>query len=162
MAVIQERKTADGKIKYRALVRLKGYPPQSATFDRKTDAKKWIQDTESDIRNNRHFTKAEAKKHTISDLIDRYKKLVLAPNPKKLKNQKNHIAWWKRRIGSYMLSDLTSAMVTQCRDELLSEEIFKEKLRSPATVARYMTTMSYAVNLAVREWGGWEAIHSPG
>ena len=152
MAVIQERTTADGKIKYRALVRLKGYPPQSATFERKTDAKKWIQDTESDIRNNRHFTKAEAKKHTISDLIDRYEKLVLSLNPKNLRNQKTHFVWWKNQIGCYMLSDLCPAMISQCRDDLLSEEISAGKKRSPATVARYMTSMSHAVNLAVREW----------
>jgi integrase len=152
MAVIQERTTADGKIKFRALVRLKGCPPQSATFDRKTDAKKWIQDTESNIRNNRHFIKAEAKKHTVSDLIDRYKQVILAQNPNGLKSKKTHLDWWKSEIGDYMLSDLTSAMVAQCRDDLLSDEISAGKKRSPATIARYMTTMGHAVNLAVREW----------
>ena len=55
MAVIQERKDKNGKIRYRALVRLKGYPAQSATFERKTDAKKWGQDTESAIRHGRYF-----------------------------------------------------------------------------------------------------------
>lgn len=44
-------------------MRLRGYPVQSATFDRLTDAKKWAQDTESDIRDRRHFKYAEAKKH---------------------------------------------------------------------------------------------------
>ncbi len=152
MAVIQERKTAMGKIKYRALVRLKGYPPQSATFERKTDARKWIQDTESDIRNNRHFSKAEAKKHTLSDLIDRYEKLVLAIDPKNLKNKKTHLDWWRNQIGCRMLSELNPALISQCRDYLLSEEISAGKKRSPATVARYMTSMSHAVNLAVKEW----------
>lgn len=152
MAVIQTRKSADGKIKYRVLVRLKGHPPQSATFDRKTDAKKWAQDTESAIRDNRHFTKAEAKKHTISDLIDRYKKFILLQNPDGLKSKKTHLDWWDNEIGAYMLSDFTSSMIAQCRDDLLSEEISAGKLRSPATVARYMTTMGHAVNIAVKEW----------
>ena len=152
MAYFEMRITAGGKIRHRALVRLKGYPSQSATFDRLTDAKRWAQDTESDIRNNRHFPKAEAKKHTVSDLIDRYNKLVLSLKPKNFKNQKTHLTWWKSQIGCYMLSDLKPALVTQCRDNLLSEEITPGKRRSPATVSRYMASMSHAVNLAVREW----------
>lgn len=67
MAAIQERKTQDGKAMYRVLVRLKGYPPQSATFDRKTDAKKWAQQTEAAIREGRHFKTREAKKHTVGN-----------------------------------------------------------------------------------------------
>ncbi len=42
MAYIQERKTDDGKTHYRVQVRLKGYPPASATFERKTDAKRGL------------------------------------------------------------------------------------------------------------------------
>lgn len=152
MAVIQERKSADGKTKYRALVRLKGYPPQSATFDRKADAKKWAQDTESAIRNNRHFKSAEAKKHTVAELIERYTETVLPTKPKNAKNQTTHLSWWKNQIGYYMLSDVSSAMITQYRDNLLAEEIPGGKKRSPGTVARYMTTMSYVMNLALREW----------
>lgn len=152
MAVIQERISSDGKKKYRALVRLKGYPPQSATFDRKTDAKKWAQDTESAIRDGRHFKTAEAKKHTAAEMIERYSSQVLLNNPKKRKNQQNHLRWWKERIGHYTLSDISSAMISQCRDELLDGEIAGGKKRSPATVARYMTTMSYVMNIALKEW----------
>jgi integrase len=152
MAVIQTRESSDGKKKYRALVRLKGYPPQSATFDRKTDAKKWAQDTESAIRDGRHFKTAEAKKHTAAEMIERYSSQVISNNPKKRKNQQNHLKWWKERIGHYMLSDISSAMISQCRDELLDGEIAGGKKRSPATVARYMTTMSYVMNIALKEW----------
>ena len=50
MAAITERTAKDGTKHYKALVRLKGYPAQTAIFKRLTDAKKWIQDTESAIR----------------------------------------------------------------------------------------------------------------
>ncbi len=50
MAYIQERKTEDGKIHFRVQVRLKGYPSTTATFERKTDAKLWAQQTESAMR----------------------------------------------------------------------------------------------------------------
>lgn len=39
MATIETRRTADGAIGYRSKVRLKGFPSESATFERKTDAK---------------------------------------------------------------------------------------------------------------------------
>ena len=60
MGAIDERKTKEGKVTYRARVRLKGYPQQVVTFSRKTDAKKWIQDTEASIRDGRYFKTAEA------------------------------------------------------------------------------------------------------
>lgn len=60
MATIEERESSKG-ITYRVKVRLKGYPTQTATFDRKTDARKWIQDTESAIREGRHFKTSESK-----------------------------------------------------------------------------------------------------
>ena len=72
MGAIEERTTKDGETRYRAKVRLKGFPVQVATFRRITDAKKWIQNTESAIRERRHFKTTEAKKRTFSELADRY------------------------------------------------------------------------------------------
>ena len=79
MATITERLAKDGTKRYRAEVRLKNFKAQTATFKRKTDATKWIQNTESAIREGRHFKTSEAKKHTFADMVDRYIKVVL-PN----------------------------------------------------------------------------------
>ncbi len=48
-----EKRNAGNKTTYRVKVRLKGYPTQTATFDRLTDAKKWTTATESAISNQR-------------------------------------------------------------------------------------------------------------
>ena len=77
MANIEKRTSNDGKTSYRVKIRLKGFPSQSATFERITDAKKWVQQTESAIREGRHFKTTEAKRHTLAELIDRYMKSVL-------------------------------------------------------------------------------------
>ncbi|MCP5112223.1 MAG: site-specific integrase, partial [bacterium] len=53
MATIQKRTTQDGETRYRVLIRLRGTPPQSATFHRKRDAKAWALQTESAIREGR-------------------------------------------------------------------------------------------------------------
>ena len=119
MASIEKRTTKEGKISYRAKVRLKGYPTQSATFDRLTDCKKWIQSTESAIREGRHFKLSEAKKRTLKDLIDRYIKEILPQKPKSVESQQFQLNWWKDKIGSYSLADITPAILVDYRNKLL-------------------------------------------
>ena len=159
MAVIQERKDKSGKIKYRALVRLKGYPPQSATFERRTDAKKWGQDTESAIRHGRYFPTHEARKHTFSDLVDRYIAQVLPHKPKMIKQQQSQLLWWKKQIGHYLLADVSPALISECKERLFSDKNDKGKTRAPATVSRYLSALSHAFTFAVNEWGWVE--HNP-
>jgi len=157
MAVIQERKNKNGKMMYRALVRMKGHPPQSATFERKTDARKWAQDIESAIRQGRHFKSSEAKKHTVSDMIDRYIELILPNRPKNSNNHKIHLKWWKEQLGYFLLAEINSAKIAECRDQLLKEKTNRGTPRSPATANRYMATLSHVFNVAVREWEWLEA-----
>ncbi len=157
MATIQTRKSSDGKVKYRVLIRLRGYPPQSATFDRKTDAKKWAQDTESAIRDGRHFKTAEAKKHTLADLVDRYVEDVLPTKPKMQQQQGAQLQWWKDELGHRLLSDISPALLAECRDKLLKGKTYRGTQRSPSTVVRYMAALSHAFSVAVNEWGWFEA-----
>lgn len=87
MGTIREYKKEDGSTSYHAEIRLKGYPPQRESFRTRTLAKKWIQDTESSIRDGRHFRTAEAKKHTVKDLhlSIKYKDLGPFDDPKIMK-----------------------------------------------------------------------------
>ncbi|MDP9122851.1 MAG: tyrosine-type recombinase/integrase, partial [Acidobacteriota bacterium] len=48
-------------------VRLRGYPPQTASFERKTDARKWVQETESALR-NRHAPNSGVEDFRFHDL----------------------------------------------------------------------------------------------
>jgi integrase len=156
MATIQERISKDGKISYRVQVRLKGYPPQCATFARKTDAKKWAQQIESSIQEGRHFKTAEAKKHTLTDLIDRYIKTV-APNKKKHGiKQSSQLQWWKQELGYCLLSDITPALIAERRDKLHQGITYRGSKRSSSTVVRYMAALSHAFTIASKEWGWLE------
>jgi hypothetical protein len=93
MAYIQERKTEDGKTHFRVQIRLKGYPVTSATFDRKTDAKLWAQQTEAAMREGRHFKTSETKKHSLVELIDRYIKSVVPTKPRNAKVTTAQLLW---------------------------------------------------------------------
>lgn len=72
MATIVRCPSKNGQTSCRAQVRRKGAPPLSATFTKLSDAKKWVQITEAAILEGRHFTNAEAKRHTLTDLVERY------------------------------------------------------------------------------------------
>jgi integrase len=152
MANIQERKSKDGKVTYRVQVRLKGYPSQTASFSRKTDAKRWAQQIESAIREGRHFKTAESKKRTLAELIDRYIEQVLPTKPKSYKKQKSQLLWWRDKLGAYALADITPAKIAECRDFLLSESTSRGDKRSNSTVVRYLAALSHAFSIAVREW----------
>lgn len=124
MATIQERKTKDG-IHYRVQIRLKGYPVQRATFNRKTDAKNGF--NRQKPREGRYFKIFEAKKHTLAELISRYERDIL---PTKIKSkQEGQLAWWKEQLGHHYLSDITSALIVEYYDKLAKEMIRGSKQR---------------------------------
>jgi integrase len=154
MATITKRLTAENKPYYTARIRLKGYPQQIATFDRLTDAKKWVQDTESAIREGRHFKTVEAKKHTVSEMIDRY---LSGANLTKVQDDHTglHLRRWKEEIGYMLLADVTADTLTLVKEKLLNEE-FRGKQRSPTTVLRYMASLSTVFTTAVRDWAWLE------
>jgi integrase len=155
MAYIQERTTSDGKRRYRVQVRLKGYPIQTETFRRKTDAVDWGQRTETAIREGRHFKTSEAKKHSFADLAARYEETV-APTIRTGPERVRHLNWWRGQLGHYSLADLTSARIAEGRDKLLSIPTTRGGKRSPATVVRYLASLSHALSVAKREWGWLE------
>ncbi|WP_020564572.1 tyrosine-type recombinase/integrase [Methylosarcina fibrata] len=146
MASITKRTTNEGKPYYTVRVRLKGYPVQTATFDRLTDAREWAKRTETAIKEGRHFKTAEAKKHTFADLVNRYiKDVVPRYNERERKERAAKMQWWAEQIGPYMLADVNPALLVECRDTL-------SQSRSPATVVRYMAALSHAFTIAVNEW----------
>ncbi|MDE3055602.1 MAG: site-specific integrase [Verrucomicrobiota bacterium] len=153
MATIQQRKSEDGKISYRVQVRLRGHPPQTATFSRITDARRWAQQIESAIREGRHFKTAESKKHTLKELIERYIKTVIPLKKKNGAKQRAQLLWWQEQLGAYLLSDVTPSLIAQYRDKLLDGITHRGTRRSPATAVRYLAALSHAFTMACKEWG---------
>lgn len=155
MATIEKRTNSKKELSYRVKVRLKGYPIQTATFERLTDARKWAQLTEAAIREGRHFKTMEAKRHTASEMIERYKRDVL-PAKKSAKDQGRQLDWWKKEIGDYLLADVTPALIVEHRDKLKNGVTSRGSLRSPSTVNRYMAALSHVFTIALKEWGWLE------
>jgi integrase len=152
MPTIEPRPTPAGKPGYRVKIRLKGAPSLSGTFARLTDAKRWAQSTEAAIREGRHFKNAAAKKHTVTELIDKYVAEVLPTKPRNARSQKTQLLWWKQELGALSLANLSAAEIGKCRDKLLAREVRPGKLTSRATVVRYLAVLSHALSTAVKEW----------
>lgn len=163
MASIEKRVTTDGATSYRVKVRKKGYPVETATFDRLTDAKAWAAKIEAAIKEGRHFHMSAAKRHTLGELIERYR----AVGMRNLKDARHRVAmldWWKERMGHLTLADLTSSRVAEIRDEIASEgrmiwvnkdgqrvRVMKDEPRAGGTVNRYLAALSAICAYAVKE-----------
>lgn len=151
MATIETRTTPDGKISYRVKIRIRGFPAQSATFERKTDAKNWAAQTESAMREGRYFKTTQAKKYTIADLIKHYLDYQKTRNPKRAAAVEMYLDWWKRELGAYALADVSKNLIAEKREKLVSTGKNVER-RSAGTANRYMGALSHAFSVAVNEW----------
>jgi len=155
MASITKREGKKGTT-YKVTIRMKGYPTQTETFKRMTDAKRWAADTESAISQGKHFKTIESKKHTLTELIDRYIKVELPKKPKSEEKQKAQLEWWKQQIGHKTLQDLTTPTLVECKELLLQGMTYRGTIRSGATANRYMAALSHVFTKASTEWGWME------
>lgn len=155
MAAIEKRTTADGKTTYRVKVRIKGFAPESATFDRLADAKTWGKKIESDMKAGRHF--GQSSRHTFNDLAHEYKDHAIDPA---------RLDYWRGVFGPDLLSAVTPARIAKERDKLLAGETARfatpatgdpevdakraKAKRTGATVNRYLAALSSCLSYAVK------------
>src|SRR5437667_3426602 len=151
MASIQRRTWIDNeggqRTSYRVQIRKRGFPPVTATFERKTDADSWAKATETDMRRRRYFPQHEAERRTLADLVERQLETVKADRLHDYERQRVILGWWKEKLGAYTLATLTPDLIGQHRDKLQTEEGV-----SPSTVNRYLSALSKAFSNAVKEW----------
>lgn len=161
MASIEVRTDSEGNKSFRVKVRLKGRPSQTATFKRLTDAKRWATQTEAAIREGRHFKNTEAKRHTLLDAIDRYKRELL-PKLKDAKKRSRLLDWWAVESGECLLADLIPARIIELRDKLATtpktpriKKIVSTVIsdyRAPSSINRYLSALSPVFTACVKEW----------
>jgi integrase len=155
MATIEKR-TTDKGIAYRAKVRLRGFPAESATFERITDAKEWAAKTEREMKEGRYF--GASKRHTFTELADEYE-----PHAK----DKARLDYWRGVFGAMLLADITPERIAKERNTLLTEDTPRfatpptgdaeadakrpKAKRSGPTVNRYLAALSVCLSHGVKE-----------
>ncbi|MAR56946.1 MAG: integrase [Rickettsiales bacterium] len=157
MASIEKRIKKNGKASYRVRVQMRGYPSKTATFERLDEARAWGVMMESDKRAMRHGASYAAEKHTVGDMIARYKNSVLSSkttNKGYIEAQSKQLEWWHSRLKDCRLSNLTPYLINDCTEELAGRNYSKRK---PATVNRYLSALNHVINTAIDKWGWLDA-----
>lgn len=156
MANIQRRVSKERTITYRARVRVKGFPTQTATFQKKSLARHWAEQTEAAIREGRYLRTSQAQRRTLEELVDRYLEEVMPGKPASIRVQRTQLLWWKDQIGQYFLAQVTPELVASCRKRLARGSTRSGSRRAAGTVNRYLAALSHAFTYAVREVGWTE------
>ena len=110
--------------------------------DRMGPLVRWVKKMETDILNGKHVLSNKARKHTLSDLIDRYVSLHLCKYPRRLKDQTSHLNWWKKNYGNKTLVEITPSLLVDAKEILLKGVTSRMKNRSNPTVNRYFSSLS--------------------
>lgn len=142
MASFKKRKTSKG-ISYQAQIRNNdGHPPQSKNFPTLQEAKDWAKDEEARRRQETYFPDQAKKKRTLAELIDLYIEEVLPLKPKNARDTLRHLLYAKAKIGKYALHLISYDLIDKFRKELSEGITTKGTKRNPATVNRYMASLS--------------------
>jgi integrase len=137
MASFRERKNASGKSRWHAQIRVQGHEPQTRSFDRKTDAKAWAEETERLIRAGRFRVVNESQTRDFSELCERFKAKYLRPS--RAKDYVQILDWWEMRLNRLRLINITSEIIQGYLNELMASPCNARRKKSVATSENYPT-----------------------
>ena len=135
------------RVRWQAKAAVNGVKPAYKTFPTRTAALRWKKSTEAAMLERRHFTYAEADKHTLGEMIQRYLDSETPVNSMRL-----CLLTWQENLGKRRLSEITPADIVEYRDSLRKGWTSQRKKRAPATVNRHLAYLSSVYSTAIREW----------
>jgi integrase len=143
--------------RWQAMIRRKGYPQISKAFEYQSDAVKWGKAQERlldmgewvpPVKPAKKTTKAgkgHTNGHTLADLLDRYEAEV-SIHKRGADVERYRLRGLKKTpMASLGVTQITSAMVAEWRDQRLTEV-------EPGSVCREMVLLRHVFSVAVREW----------
>jgi integrase len=151
MGNIIDRRNRDGSTTFLARVRRRGAKPLTASFTRKTDAKRWIQETECALSDGRYFEQSEDRKHTLAEAIDRF---LADDSTDDLRP--NQLKMWKDEIGHMLLGAIKPVTISDVLAKWKRDPNKRGEKRGPSVLNRYLSSLSVVFTSAWRDWG-WAA-----
>ena len=145
MATIDKRSGKKGTT-YRVRVRLYGGDSETRTFTSLTLARQFAAQAEKEVQEGRFVEQSEARKHTVTDAIERYKTEIKFKNSKNKLIKESQLNWWKNLVGSILISNLTPQLLSEIKSNFL-------KTHTGATWNRYKSALSSVLSLCAGEWG---------
>lgn len=141
-----------GGTTYQVIARVKGYPDQVKTFRTKREAESWETRTKAAMQAGTYRDDKPVRDKTLTDAIDRFLKDPLFQKKKNCKTIRGHLRWWREALGKYALGLITPDLIAKKRDELASGITVRGRVRTPASVNRYIASLSSVFKVAVEEW----------
>lgn len=135
-----------GEYSYQAVIRRRGFPSQTKTFDTKGEAQKWARMVERDMDRGAWRDSSAAERSTLGDVLRRYLAEV-TPAKKGASIESSKInAILRDPICSHRLAALSGMEIASWRDRRL------KKVKG-STANRELAIISHAIEIARKEWG---------
>lgn len=141
MATIRKR----GEMQWQAIVKRKGYPIQSKTWNTRREAEMWARQVEGEMDKGVFVSRAESERTTLHDLIERYRVEVLPG--KRGKHFAPALKVLDEHLGKYSMAALSPKLVADFRDRRTKAGL------SASTVRKEVNLLSKIIGLAGKEWG---------
>lgn len=158
MATFEKREGKKGT-SYKAKIRISGFPTQTKTFERLTDAKAWATEIERAIKRGEFQNViTAAKSHTLADVIARYKRDILPhKSPTTQRGESTLLNTWDNLLGQYALSYVNTDLISQKMRDIAHAGDTRgygntNKPKSPRTLKHYQTCLSNLFR-AAQGWG---------
>ena len=132
--------------KWQCIIRRKGHPAQSKTFDLRKDAEKWGRQQERLIDAGQWVDRTEAEQTTLRDLLKRYSKEISITKRGAEVETTRINALCRSALAKYTVAAITGKTLAHWRDERLTEV-------SGSTVTRELQLLGHVFSVAIREWG---------
>jgi integrase len=147
VATILKRRRSDGKLAYRVQDRTTGFPPVSRTFSTLANARAYRRKLETERDEGKAGKRTAARKHTVSDAVEKY---YQSPEFKKLKTakgQRQYLDWWVQEIGRVKLADVTPELVSERLDN-----VERTRALAPSSRNHYQSALSAVFREVVKQW----------
>lgn len=126
---------------WRAIVRRKGFPSQSKTFARKTDAQKWARKIEGTIDDGDFYVSSKA---TVRELLERYRKEVTPT--------KAGWKWETTRIDKLLREPWVELRAAEAADAIGHWAEEQRAVLSAASINRELNVLSGVFTYAIKRW----------
>lgn len=148
---IDIRVTAKNVIKFRARFRKTGQQEIIQTFPDLKLAKQWLAEQERNALLGIHLP-PQTTKRTFADAFKRYSSEELPKKGDDARNRQHHLEWWNKHLGIFALAAVRPALIKEKLVILENEISVKGVKRAPATVVRYLASLSHLFAIAWKEW----------
>jgi integrase len=146
--------TNRGPLQWRVLIRRRGYPRVSKTFETKADAEAWARQIESEMDRKVFISRAEAEQYTLSECLDRYIEEYI-PRLKHGKREADRARALQRRpIAHRIMATIRAKDIADFRREREAENV------SGNTIRLDFALLSKLFNYARSDWG-MESLQNP-